>query len=126
MSLIENIINYLIAKECAVAKDTDIFQDFVPDNPDDIIAILEYTGSAPAMFTSTSNRSLQVVVRAKTFTAARDKSWKIFNTLYREDLHFNETNLQGLIFMRQTPFKLLVDSASRTTFVFNFSLTISF
>lgn len=126
MDVLSDIIQFIVSMGLATEKDVDIFKDYVPDSPNSCIAISEYEGTDPAVFTRTSIRSIQILVRDPLGSNAKQKSWDIYNMLYKEDLFIDIGTRRCIISMRNTPFKMSVDSQRRTSYVFNFGLTTNF
>jgi len=123
MALLDDIITNLITAGFATAKDTDIFKDFMPDEPDNCIAIYEYGGLGPAAFTNVGVRSIQVSVRNLTVAGARDLCWNIYSHLFAEDLRIDIGTRKCLISMRGGPLKGAPDEAGRRFWRFSFGLT---
>ena len=124
--LLNDIIDMIIAQGLAKAKDVDIFKDFAPAKPDDIISIYEYAGTAPAVFTTTSVRSVQVCVRAKTNANGKKLCWDIYKAMYREDSLIDLGGKRCIIAMRNTPLKIDVDDKNRPLYAFNCAITTNF
>jgi hypothetical protein len=103
----------------------DTFRDNMPDNPDMAIALLEYGGTQIARH-NISIRNIQFQVRSKKYEDSRLKAIEIHKYLVEQpDSVFVLPNAK--VFTGeplQFPYKLKVDSTSRTTFAFNFTLTI--
>ena len=123
MDLLEAIIDYIIVAGYATVKDTDIFKDTAPVSPDELVAVYEYNGTAPAAFTDMSVRSVQVTVRAKKSSVAKMKIWDIYRAMHREDLMITLGGKPCLISMRNTPMKIGVDEKHRNIFAFNCGIT---
>lgn len=126
MELIVDVINHIVAAGTAVGKDTDIFKDFTPATPDDVIGVFEYNGTGPAPFTDMSVRSVQITVRSKSANQARQKAWQIYKCLYSENGLATIGSRKCIVSMRNTPIKIDVDSQGRTIFAFNCGITTNF
>lgn len=124
--LLEDIINFIISAGLATKKDTDIFKDYSPKEPDKCIIIYEYAGSTPGVFTDLSVRSIQVVCRAKAAKDAKALSWLIYKALYKEDLNITLGARKALIALRNTPNKIDVDEKNRYLWAFNVAITTNF
>lgn len=121
--LLDAIINFIIAAGKASVKDTDIFKEYASKDPNDVIILYEYAGSAPAPFTNMSVRSIQVVVRSKQSQTAKTKSWGLYNLFHKSDSFIIIGARKCLIEMRNTPIKIGVDSTDRILWAFNMALT---
>lgn len=121
--LLDDIIQYIIANSLANKKDSDIFKDYSPKEPDNCIIVYEYAGSSPAPFTDISVRSIQIVCRAKDNKIAKPKCWSIYKLFHKEDLMIQLNARKCIIEMRNTPIKIGVDEQNRNLWAFNFALT---
>lgn len=103
----------------------DIFTDFTPDEPNQVIVLNEYNGSGIATgMKNFSNRSVQVTVRATATAQARLICWKIFQLFNNEEtrvIHLGER--MTMMYPRQTPFKMKVDAQNRVTWAFNLGVS---
>ena len=125
--LLQDLSEYLIAKNIGTGRGVDIFEDFSPDSPDLVIIVREYAGNPTTTGVDVLDRSVQISVRAPKDNEglARSRIWEIFNLLdtpedrvkdFREEL----VNDRWMVFYaRQTPFKLAVDELGRPIFAFN-------
>ncbi len=125
MDILQAIIDYLIDQGLATTKDVDIFKDYAPEDPDEIISIFEYNGSGVANYAEMSVRSIQVFVRAQTSAEARTKIWGLYYSMFRENLYITLADQVCLISMRNTPYKVQKDERGRVVFVFNCGITTS-
>jgi len=124
--LLGDVINYIIAGHLATKKDKDIFKDYSPKDPDSCICVYEYNGSAPALFTDMSVRSVQITVRARNSTEAKPKCWALYKLLRKEDLLIQLGNRKCIISTRNTPLKIGVDEKQRVIWAFNLGITTNF
>ena len=120
--LLLDIIEFFVSNDVADGDGIDCIRDFSPEDPDDVIVLYEYKGSAVVSFDDTSVRSVQVTVRSADPDTARDKAIKLFNLFHVHDtakrIDFTE-NRWGQVTLRQTPFKIKIDENNRTVFGFN-------
>lgn len=126
VDLIGDVANLIIGEELAQAVDVDIFKDFIPDNPDDIVVVSEYSSLQVVAFANASVRSIQIVCRSKSNSKAREKCWKIFDTFLSR---IPITTIGGrtcVLAIRNAPFKMEVDKKNRHLYVFNMGVTINF
>lgn len=126
VDLIGDIVNIIIEEQLAEAADVDIFKDFIPENPDDIVVVSEYSSLAVVPFANASVRSIQILCRAKSASKAREKCWKIFDSFLSK---LPMTTIGGrtcVLALRNAPFKIEVDKKNRHLYVFNMGITINF
>lgn len=123
-NLLKDLEQYLIAAGIGMADSIDMFRDFVPDSPDFIVALSEYQGAPMAYGDESVSRSVQVIVRAKTYDQAHDVSWQVFHTLIDplEQIKTFSDARYGIFHARQTPRKLQVDGKARVLFFFNMGI----
>ena len=123
--LLKDIEDYLIAGNLAVADGTDLFRDKVPDSPDTAIIISEYGGILPTLGVAAYDRSVQIIVRDKTYAGAKRTSWGLFNYLVaaNEPIVNITPTRWGIIHGRAMPFKFQEDKQARIWFVFNLGIT---
>lgn len=126
VDLVSDVVNLIIGEELAEAVDVDIFKDFIPDAPNDIVVVSEYSGSDIHPFANASVRSIQILCRAKTPSKAREKCWKLFDMFTNKIPMTQIGNHTCILALRNSPFKMEVDSKNRHLYVFNMGVTISF
>ncbi len=99
-----------------------VFLGFMPDKPDDCIALFEYTGRPPDLHWNGEYPGLQVRVRNESYLAGRAKIGEIAKLLH--GLH--ETYLSGtrylLIKARGSPEVLKRDNSNRIEWFVNFEI----
>jgi hypothetical protein len=121
--LLNDIAEFIISNNYATAIGSDIYLDYRPDGPDNIIVVNEYIGT-PIEYTEAAIRRLQIQVRNKNSNDAR----LLINNLYRM---FNENiiyenlpnNRYGIVSPTSTPTILTTDEENRTIYYFNLSIT---
>jgi len=119
--LLLDITTYLTSQGLAQGDGVDVFRDFAPDTPDDVVVLSEYGGAGTATGVEAVERFVQVKVRSLEPGIAKQKAWDIFNVLdVPLDRVINLTQERwSIITARQTPFKLQVDSQNRVSWAFN-------
>lgn len=120
-NLLLDLGNYLIAQGIATTDGVDLFRDSMPDAPNCVTVLYEYSSGVP---TFVADRSVQIIVRAETYEAARQASWRAFSKLYdplEPVMHIN-TNRWIIVSARNGPTKLQIDAHGRTLFVFNLGI----
>ena len=101
-----------------------VFKDYMPNKPDNAVAIYEYSGGVPLPQIDGVHRSVQVVVRSKNNAEARSKINALYASLQTEDGILNFTpGRWAMVHLRQTPFKMKTDESERHYFVFNVGIT---
>lgn len=126
MTLLEDIVAYLVAQRLVKGDGEDIFRDFKPDTPDNIVSLHEYKGDPVSPHTQVVHRSVQIIVRNKSATAAQSLCKDIFAAFRKHD-EAQRLNLTpdrwGQVHLRQTPYKILQDDKDRTHYGFNLGIT---
>ncbi len=123
--LLLDIVSYLVAAGMATGDGIDAFRDFSPEDPDHVVVLHEYQGSARVHYESNVNRSVQVTVRDKNADVAREKCLQIYNLFYSQEsyvVHFTSSRW-GQVYLRQQPFRINQDSKDRVTYGFNIGVT---
>ncbi len=121
--LLLDIVTFLQVKGHITGDGIDVFRDFMPDAPDNVVALHEYAG-IPSF---ADVRSVQVMVRNVNADLAKQKTWSIFKELdVPEDRILYLTGTRwAIIVARQTPFKVGVDESNRVLWGFNLAITTS-
>jgi hypothetical protein len=127
-NFLEELLDYIIAQGVGVAtKGTDGFYSTMPDDPDNLLAILEYQGTS-AFLANFGQRSIQPNVRDANDHNARTKIWDIYNLFHKENMEERIIVLNGsrwaIFSCRQSPFKLKEDESKRSIYVFNMGVTV--
>lgn len=124
--LLLDIVTYLTSKGVIEGDGIDTFRDFIPETPDNLVAITEYSGSPGVKYDPTAHRSIQVSVRNKNADVARSKALEIYKTFMPESddarIDFTEDRW-GQVSLRQPPFRMKTDSNDRVTYGFNMGIT---
>lgn len=126
MTLLEDIVTYLTKLGLVAGDGKDAFRDFKPESPDNIVSLHEYQGDPAIPHTTVVHRSVQVVVRNKSASAAQSLAIKLCDAFRRSDnvqrIDFTPTRW-GQVHVRQTPYKILQDDRDRTHYGFNLGIT---
>ena len=122
--LLLDIIEHLVSQELVEGDGVDSFRDFTPEEPDSVFVIHEYSGAPTPLHDTFTHRSLQLTFRDKKASVAKAKCKQIFDELSPVDRYKVLSNGRWCqIYPRQSPFKIKVDSAGRTTYGFNIGIT---
>lgn len=123
-SLLEDIVTYLTTQEVIEGDGIDTYRDFIPEKPDNLVAVTEYAGSPMVHFEPSAHRSVQISVRNTSADLARRKALEIFKALQSDNtiVHFTEERW-GQVILRQPPFRMKTDSSDRVTYGFNAGIT---
>lgn len=123
--LLEDVQAYIIAEGLATVDGVDIFRDFIPEAPDNMISVAEYAGVPGSPGIDTQLRMVQISVRNTSYGTARSTSHQLYAMFHQpDDLIMQLTADRWVISQpRQTPFQSGRDKRNRSTFVFNISLT---
>jgi len=125
MGLLQDIQTYIIAAHYATADGTDIFRDYTPDEPDNIIILNEYD-SVPSFYRGVMMgiRYVQIVVRNTSATTAKTKAdalYHLFNDSEENILNITASR-PAVITPKQMPFKITVDERQRVLYGFNLAI----
>lgn len=124
--LLLDIVTFLVSKGAVEGDGIDTFRDFIPETPDNLVAITEYSGSPSVLFDPTAHRSIQVSVRNLDADMARAKALELYKVLQptNEDARLDLTDDRwGQVFLRQPPFRMKTDTSDRVTYGFNIGIT---
>jgi hypothetical protein len=124
-SLLLDLTLFLVANNLATGDGVDVFRDYLPEKPDNLISLSEYKGDSVSTYDSNTNRSIQIMVRNTSADEARKLSLLIYRSLYTEGktrIDFT-TSRWGQVSLRQTPFKLGEDDNNRFSYIFNCGIT---
>ena len=105
----------------------DLFRDFRPEKPDNIVCLTEYQGDPLSYYEKDVNhRSVQILVRNISADEARAKALEICKILRKDRgnsvVDFTPTRW-GQVFIRQSPFKVGQDESDRIMYGFNIGVT---
>lgn len=126
MAILDEIATYLAIKNIGTV-DTDIFKGFMPDQPDNMVALFEYAGKPMELTMGTGDPTLerpglQVRVRNTSYPTGRAKIEQVVDILHG----LTEQVLGGkrylLIRANQSPESIGLDANNRSEFVVNFSV----
>lgn len=126
MTLLEDIVTYLTGLGIVEGDGIDVFRDFKPELPNNLVSLHEYEGDSVSQYTDVVHRSVQVVVRNTSSTAAKALAIKIFKAFLSEAetqrIDFTPTRW-GQVHVRQTPHKFMQDESDRSHYGFNLGIT---
>ncbi len=126
MTLLEDIVAYLVELGLVEGDGVDIFRDFKPEIPDNIVSLHEYKGDAVSPYTDVVHRSVQVVVRNRSSTEAQALAKRLCQAFMAPDetmrIDFTSTRW-GQVHIRQTPYKFSQDESDRVHYGFNLGIT---
>src|SRR5574343_1955355 len=112
-ALLLDLVEYLKENNLVVNDGEDAFRDTLPDDPDNIVILTEYTGSPINSYLGAVHRSVQIAVRNVAGDDARRKALSICELLNVESKHIKLSNGRMLqVYIRNTPVK--IDTDSRT------------
>lgn len=103
---------------------TKLFRDTMLDLPDEAIALYEYTGSSFQSQIAGAERPVQVVVRHKSATSAKDKARELYKLLMSDNgIIYLTSDRWTVASLKQPPYKLRVDESGRVYYCFNVYFT---
>lgn len=125
--LLPDMVDYLIlyASDAVTELGTDVFIDIMPDEPDDCVALIEYSGEV-AFINNMLNRSIQVRVRNTDYATGKDKAIKIYNSVYDPESEVKIIDFTagrwGIVKAREYPYLLNRDDSGRNIFTFRLGI----
>lgn len=129
MTLLEDIVAYLVGLDLVVGDGVDAFRDFLPDEPDNVVCLYEYSSDPVSAYSDVAHRSVQVIVRHKSSAEAQSLSKKLFEAFRMSSgaqrIDFTPTRW-GQVHIRQAPYKIKQDERDRTQYGFNLGITTTF
>lgn len=120
--LLDDIATYLASKGISGVQ-----KGFLPDQPDDVVAIFEYAGSPMELTMGTGDPvlerpGLQVRVRNKSYSSGRTKIGDVVDKLHGLAGQALSGTKYLLIRASQSPAALGLDQNNRSEFVVNFEV----
>lgn len=128
MTLLEDIVTYLTSLGLVEGDGVDVYRDFKPESPDNIVSLHEYQGDPVSPYTDVVHRSVQVVVRNRNAEEAHALAIKLFKAFVSDSdtLRIDFTpNRWGQVHVRQVPHKFSQDESDRIHYGFNLGITTS-
>ena len=126
MTLLEDITTYLTELGLVAGDGIDVYRDFKPEAPDNIVSLHEYKGDPVSAYTDVVHRSVQVVVRNRSAVEAQRLAVRLYKAFVPADetlrVDFTATRW-GQVHVRQTPHKFLQDESDRVHYGFNLGIT---
>ena len=114
--LLLDIVNYWIDQALVTADGTDIFRDILPDQPDNCIAVVEYSGEV-SFLNNMANRSVQVRVRNTDHDNAKSKILDLYESVYEPESGIRIIDFTagrwGIVKPRNYPYSLSRDEDKR-------------
>lgn len=122
--LLQDLAGYLIESGIGTALGEDVFLDFLPDQPNNVVVISEYSGLPTTTGVEALDRRVQIRVRNADAEEARLLSWKAFNLLDTPEnrIQLASNNRWMMTQALQTPFKVDIDGKERVSYVFNLAV----
>lgn len=126
MHLLKDIATYLTNLGLVEGDGIDVYRDFKPEAPDNIVSLHEYPGDPPSPFTDVVHRSVQVVVRNRNAEAAHSLAIKLYKAFAAvgesRRIDFTPTRW-AQVYVRQVPHKFSQDESDRVHYGFNLGIT---
>jgi len=125
--LLLDIVLFLQANLIITGDGTDAFRDYLPESPDNTIALFEYGGAPDVAVDDAVHRAVQIQFRNLDADLARQQSvttYKLFREHMNEDRFINLSESRwSQMYLKQTPYMLKRDDSARTIYAFNIGLT---
>ncbi len=125
--LLLDIALFLKNAGLVVDDGVDLFRDFTPEEPNNLVALHEYSGTNALLYDPSVHRSVQILCRNNEADLARQKALSIYKLFVDNQSQVGAVKLTddrwGQVFLRQTPFKYKIDENNRVYYVFNIGIT---
>lgn len=122
-NLLLDITEYLVGKGIVQADGVDIFRDFSPNEPDDVVVLYEYLAPPTVTGSSALQRQVQFVARSKNPDSARTRAHQMFGAVdIPMDRIIELTATRWAIITANSPIKIGVDESNRVLWAFNATL----
>jgi len=125
--LLLDIVTFLTTENVVTEDGVDVFRDFIPEEPDSLVALIEYRGDPLTPLDPAVHRSVQVSTRNKDADLARQKALEIFQVLREHQSTDNRVDLTEerwcQMYLRQSPFRYKTDENNRVYYCFNIGIT---
>lgn len=127
--LLLDIVTFLTVEGIVEGDGVDAYRDFIPEYPDDLVAVIEYKGDSTLHVDHAVHRSVQITTRSNDADKARATAVEIYKSLVSNSddigkIHFTD-NRWAQLHIRQTPFRYKTDENNRAYYCFNIGLTTS-
>lgn len=124
-TLLEDLVEWIVASALATGDGTDIFRDYTPDKPDIVMALHEYSGMLSATKgIQTAVRYVQVSSRHTSATAAKTKCNALHALFFTYDENFTTITSGRTILSSPKNTPVVIDrTPDHTTYGFNVAIT---
>ena len=123
--LLLDLVTYGIDQEIFTADGTDVFRDYMPDEPDNCSSVHEYLGEV-AFINNILNRSIQIRVRNTDYVNGKAKAVAIYEALYQPEAEIRIIDFTasrwGIVKAREYPYLLNRDERDRYIFTFRLGI----
>jgi hypothetical protein len=82
--IIDEIANYIIEEGIDLELGVDFFKGYLPDSPDDCVAIFDTGGAEPDRDIPTGDPTFQIIVRSSSYPTAGDLMKSIVDLLHQK------------------------------------------
>lgn len=123
--LLLDIVSYLTTSSVVSGDGVDAFRDLMPEKPDNMVVVNEYTNDDSILNIGVGTRNVQLQVRDLTYSGAKTKCNAIHKLITDNIEHVVDltSTRWAIMYPKQTPCKIQIDSANRVIFGFNMSVT---
>lgn len=126
MTLLQDLVTYLVSLGLIQGDGEDTFRDFKPETPDNIVSLHEYKGDPISPYMNVIHRSVQVVVRNTDAVKAQELAKQLCQAFMTntESRRIDFTpDRWGQVYVRQPPHKFSQDGSDRVHYGFNLGIT---
>jgi Bacteriophage minor capsid protein len=122
--LLTDISLFIIANGFASGLGEDVFVNYKPDSPHDIVCLFEYSGDKIQPGTDAVTRRIQILVRNNDDDLCIQTINGIFNLLDNPEEEIVELEERKMVTQAlQPPFFFSRDNDDRASYIFNISIT---
>ncbi len=125
--LLLDIITFLTDMNIVTGDGVDAFRDFIPEEPESLVALIEYRGDPLNPVDPAAHRSVQITTRNIDADLARQKALEIFKVFVDNQDETGRINFTpyrwGQVYLRQPPFRYKTDENNRAYYCFNIGIT---
>lgn len=125
MDVLEAVIQYIVQKRVCLAKDTDIFKSYIPDDQNNIVSLHEPISYNYNSYTGMNTRRVQILVRNLSIREATKKCWDIFHLFDGEEEAVVINGVTIPFVIKSTPSKKYSDDKGRHHVQFDINFVVN-
>jgi hypothetical protein len=118
--IIDEIADYIISEGIDLTLAEDFFKGYLPDSPNDCVAIFDTGGAEPDRDIPTGDPTFQLIIRSESYETAHDLTKSIVDKLHRKMNFTQGSTYFYYIFLMGEPGHIGRDTKNRDEFSVNF------